>query len=82
MAAMELSWKMKLALGVVALIVSSIMVPTVASLTVKVIRYFRETIARVLAPLTLSGDARLEGLISLCLYLVIITLLVRFIIRK
>jgi hypothetical protein len=79
---MELNLKMRLALGFVALIVSSIMVPTVANLTVKVIRYFRETITRVLDPLTLSGDARLEGLISLCLYLVIITLLVRFIIRR
>ena len=79
---MELNWKTRLALSVVALIVSSIMVPTVANLTVKGIRYFRETIARVLAPLTLSGNARLEGLISLCLYLIIITLLVRFIVRR
>ena len=79
---MELNWKMRLVLGFVALIVSSIMVPTVASLTAKVIRYFRETITRVLAPLTLSGDARVEGIVSLCLWLVIITLLIRFIIRR
>ena len=79
---MELNWKTRLSLSVVALIVSTIMVPTVANLTVKGIRFLRETISKVLAPLTLSGDARLEGLISLCLYLVIITLLVRFIVRR
>ena len=79
---MDLTWKMRLVLSVIALIVSTIMVPAVANLTAKGIYYFRETIVKVLAPLTLSGDARLEGLISLCLYLVIITLLVRFIVRR
>ena len=79
---MELNWKVRLALCVVALIVSTIMVPAVASLTAKVIIFFREAISTALAPLTLSGDARVQGLIKLCLYLVIITLLVRFIVRR
>jgi hypothetical protein len=41
-----------------------------------------ESITSLFRPFTLSGDARLEGLISLCLYLIIITFLFRFLFRR
>jgi hypothetical protein len=41
-----------------------------------------ESITSLFRPFTLSGDARLEGLIKMCLYLIVITFLIRFLLRR
>ena len=55
-----------------------ILVPLATQLTIQVIHAITQGIQNLLLPLSLSGDARLEGTIKLCLYLIGITFLVRF----
>ncbi len=53
-----------------------------ASLVVKAIHGTGASIHSLLRPLSMPGDARLEGLIRLCLYLISITLLLSFLFGK
>ena len=62
-----------LAIGFVPLIVQGI-----ASLISAAIHSVGHSIQSLLRPLSMSGEAKLEGLIRLCLYLISITLLARF----
>jgi hypothetical protein len=77
---LNLAWR--IVIFIVALILSFIIVPVVASLATNAVSFMGESITSLFRPFTLSGEARLEGLISLCLYLIIITFLFRFLFRR
>ena len=53
----------------------------VASLVTAGVHGVSHNIDSMLRPLSMSGDDKLEGLIRLCLYLVAITLLARFLFK-
>ena len=76
----NLAWR--IVIFIVALILSLIVVPVVASLATNAVSFMGERITAPFRPFTLSGEARLEGLIKMCLYLIIITFLIRFLLRR
>ena len=61
-----------LAVALVPLIIKGI-----AALTVRGVHAISRGIESLLGPLSMTGDARMEGLIELCLYLVAIVLLAK-----
>ncbi len=77
---LNLAWR--IVIFIVALILSFIIVPVVASLATNAVSFMGESITSLFRPFTLSGDARLEGLIKMCLYLIVITFLIRFLLRR
>ena len=76
----NLAWR--IVIVIVAIIFSISMVPFVASLVINAFNYMGESITALFRPFTLSGRQRLQGLIELCLYLVTITFLIRFLLRR
>ncbi|MDY6989623.1 MAG: hypothetical protein SWQ30_16370 [Thermodesulfobacteriota bacterium] len=66
-----------LAIAFVPLIVSG-----VSALVVDAIHGVSHGINGLFAPLCKTGEPRLEGLIRLCLYLITVTLLVRFLLGR
>ena len=72
----------RIVIFIVAIILAYIMVPRVASLIIGGANFTADKIADLFRPFTLEGEARLEGLIRLCLYLVAGTLIVKYIWRK
>jgi len=76
----NLAWR--IVIFIVALIFSLIVVPVIASLATNAVSFMGESITALFRPFTLSGEARLEGLIKMCLYLIIITFLIRFLLRR
>ena len=76
----NLAWR--IVIFIVAIIFSISMVPFVASLVINAFNYMGESITALFRPFTLSGRQRLKGLVELCLYLVAITFLVRFLFRR
>ena len=60
-----------LALAFIPLIVKGI-----ASLTVRGVHAVSHEIESLLGPLSMTGDARMQGLIELCLYLVVVMVIV------
>ena len=76
----NLAWR--IVIFIVALILSFYMVPFVASLATNAVSFIGESITALFRPFTLSGEARLEGLIKMCLYLIIITFLIKFLFRR
>jgi uncharacterized protein involved in outer membrane biogenesis len=76
----NLAWR--IVIFIVAIILVLIIVPVVASLATNAVSFMGESITSLFRPFTLSGDARLEGLIKMCLYLIVITFLIRFLLRR
>ena len=76
----NLAWR--IVIFIVAIILSFYMVSFVASLVVSAFNFMGERITALFRPFTLSGKQRLQGLIELCLYLVIITFLIKFLFRR
>jgi hypothetical protein len=70
-------WDNRIIIIIAALASLIIIVPLATQLTVQVIHSATQGIQNLFHPLGMSGDARLEGVIKLCLYLIGITLLVR-----
>ena len=73
---------MRIVIFIVALILSFIVVPVVASLVTNAVSFMGESISDLFRPFTLPREARQQGLIELCLYLVTLTLLIRFLLRR
>lgn len=61
-----------------ALLITIVFVPMAASFVVRLIQSIGGGIISLFDPIFQSGEARLEGIIRLCLYFIIITFLVRF----
>jgi hypothetical protein len=74
-------WRFAIILFAIVL-VPTVIVPATASLIVQGINSAGATINDMLRPLSQSGDARLEGLIKLCLNLIFIAILVRFFVTR
>ena len=73
-------WANRIIIIIVALASLIIVVPLVTQLTMQVIHVVTQGFQNFLQTLLMPGDARLEGVIKLCLYLLGITLLARFLI--
>ena len=71
-------WVWRLVFIILAIAFLPIIVSGTATLVTKAVEGAGETINSLMRPLSMRGDARLEGLIRLCLYLISITLLIRF----
>ena len=71
-------WRFAIILFAIVL-VPTVVIPGAASLITQGINSAGSTINDMLRPLSQSGDARLEGLIKLCLNLIFIAILLRFI---
>ena len=71
-------WILRIIIIILAIAFIPIIVTGTASLISGGIHSASEGIHSLFRPLSMSGDARLEGVIRLCLYLISITLLVRF----
>lgn len=76
----NLAWR--IVIFIVALILSFIVVPVVASLVTNAVSFMGESITDLFRPFTLPREARMQGLIELCIYLVTITFLIRFLLRR
>jgi len=76
----NLAWR--IVIFIVAIIAAVIIVPFAASLVTSAVSFMGESITALFRPFTLSGKQRLQGLIELCLYLVAITFLIRFLLRR
>ena len=72
----------RIVIFIVAIIATVLLVPFVASLVTSAMSFMGERITSLFRPFTLSGKQRLQGLVELCLYLVAITFLIRFLIRR
>ena len=71
-------WVWRLVVIILAVAFLPIIVSGTATMVTKAVEGVGETINSLIRPLSMRGDARLEGLIRLCLYLISITLLIRF----
>ncbi len=76
----NLAWRIVIFIS--ALLLSFTMVPVVASLATNAVSFMGESVTALFRPFTLSGKARLEGLIEMCLYLIVITFLIRFLLLR
>ena len=76
----NLAWR--IVIFIAAIIAAVIIVPFAASLVTSAVSFMGESITALFRPFTLSGKARLGGLIELCLYLIVITFLIRFLLRR
>ena len=79
---MGLSLAWRIIIFIVALILAVIIIPVAASLITNAVNFMGESITAMFRPFALSGEDRLQGLIKLCLYLVVITFLIRFLLRR
>lgn len=64
------------------ILVPTVIIPAASELITQGVQSAGSTINEILRPLSQRGDARLEGLVRLCLYLIFITVVVRFIIGR
>ncbi len=74
-------WRFAIILFAIVL-VPTVVIPGATSLIMDGIDSAGETINDMLQPLSQSGDAKLEGLIKLCLNLIFIVILVRFFVAR
>jgi hypothetical protein len=71
-------WLWRIIIIILAIAFVPIIVSGTASLITSGIHEVGESIHSILRPLSMKGEARLKGIIELCLYLVSITILIRF----
>ena len=74
-------WIVRIIAIILAVALVPIMVSGTASLVADAIQSAGEGIHSLFTPFSMSGEARLQGVIRLCLYLISITLLIRFLLR-
>ena len=75
-------WIWRIIILILAIAFIPMIVSGTASLVSNGTHAVAESIHSLLRPLSMSGDAKLEGLIRVCLYLISITLLFRFLFRR
>ena len=71
-------WILRTIIIILAIALLPIIVSGAASLIMSGIHGVGESIHSILSPLSMRGEAKLKGIIELCLYLVSITILIRF----
>ena len=72
-------WMLRIIIIILAFAFVPLLVSAVASLVTSGIYSIGESVNSLLRPLSQGGEARLEGVIRICLYLIFITLLIRFV---
>ena len=75
-------WIWRALLIIVAIALLPTIVSGTASLITSGIHGIGESIHSILRPLSMRGEAKLKGIIELCLYLVSITILIKFLFRN
>ena len=70
-------WIWRIIITILAIAFIPLIVTGTAALVTSGIHSIGESVHALLRPLSMSGDARLDGVIRLCLYLIAITLLAR-----
>ena len=76
----DLSWQriLQVAIVIFALVlVPTVIIPAAAELITDGIKWGGETFVDAIRPFSRSGDARLSGLVRLCLYLIFFTLVAK-----
>jgi len=76
------SWMTKTIIIVLAIAFLPILINLVSLLAVEGINAAIQGIKGLFDPFSMRGDAKLGGIIKLCLYLIAITFLVKFFLRK
>jgi hypothetical protein len=71
-------WIWRMVIIILAIAFVPIIVSSTASLITSGIHEVGESIHSILRPLSMRGEAKLKGIIELCLYLVSVTILIRF----
>ena len=71
-------WILRLIVIILAVAFVPILVSGTASLVTSAIHSVGDGVFSLFEPFSRSGNARLEGIVKLCLYLVVITLIARF----
>jgi hypothetical protein len=72
------SWTTRIIIIILVIAFLPILINLVSQLAVQGINATTQGIKSLFDPFSMSGDARLAGVIKLCLYLIAITFLVRF----
>ena len=75
-------WVGRASVIILAVAFVPLIVKGVASLTVRAVHAVSYGIGALLRPLSETGDARMEGLIQLCLYLIAVVLLAKVLSRS
>jgi hypothetical protein len=76
------SWTTRIIIIVLAIAFLPILINLVSQLAVQGINAATQGIKGLFDPFSMSGDAKLGGIIKLCLYLIAITFLVKYFLRK
>ena len=71
-------WIWRIIIIILAIAFVPIIVSGTASLITSGIQEFGESIHAIFRPLSMRGEAKLKGIIELCLYLVSITFIIKF----
>ena len=69
-------WVFRLLIAGLAVVLVPLIIKGVARLTVRGINAVSNGIESLIHPLSMTGDARMEGIIQLCLYLIVVTVIV------
>ena len=75
-------WVIRLIVIILAIAFLPLMVNGIATLVTEAINAAVHGIQNLLSPFSMSGHRKVEGVIRLCLYLVGVTMLVRFLMRR
>jgi hypothetical protein len=75
-------WILRLIIIVAAIALVPVIISGASSLVTSGIYSVGESVNSLLRPLSLSGEARLQGIIKICLYLIAVTFLVKVLMRK
>ena len=76
------SWTGRIIMIILAIAFVPLLVTIISHLAVLVINAGIQGITSLFDPFSMSGDAKLSGVIKLCLYLVAGTLLVKYLLRR
>jgi len=74
-------WIIRIVILILAMILLPVLVNGVAHLTTQAIDAAGNGVQNLLSPLSGGGGNRTKGIIKLCLYLIAVTLLVKFLLR-
>ena len=69
-------WVFRLLIAGLAVVLVPLIIKGVARLTVRGINAVSNGIESLIHPLSMTGDARMEGIIQLCLYFIVVMVIV------
>ena len=75
-------WILRIIIIILAIAFVPLLVGGIASLVAGGIYSIERSVHSIVGLLSLSGEERLEGMIRICLYLIVVTFLVKVLMRK